>query len=86
MLAPEEIIRNDNEDTETIIATEQEPLGWRNEPKHDVAYLSLARNLGERRALTPKSSQIWRGGEAEPNRERKKSIGSSLRYEERFGL
>lgn len=86
MAAPEEIIRNDSEDAETIIANEQEPLGWRDEPKHDVAYLSLARNLGERRALTPKSSQIWRGGEVEPNRERKKSVGSSLRYEERFGL
>jgi len=86
MSAPEEILRNDSEDAETIIVNEQESLGWRDEPKHDVAYESLARNLGERRALTPKSSQIWRGGEAEPNRERKKSVGSSLRYEERFGL
>ncbi len=86
MSAPEKFLRNDSEDAETIILNEQESLGWRDEPKHDVAYESLARNLGERRALTPKISQIWRGGEAEPNRERKKSIGSSLRYEERFGL
>lgn len=80
MSAPEQIIRNDSEDAKTIIANEQD------EPRHDVAYLSLATNLGQRRLLTPKSSQIWRGGEAESNRERKKSVGSSLRYEERFGL
>jgi len=78
--ACEDILCNDSEDAETIIVNEQEALGWRDEPRHDVAYESLARNLGDRRALTPKSSQIWRGGDAEPSRERKKSVGSSLRF------
>lgn len=86
MAAPEEFLRNDSEDAETIIVNEQESLRWRDEPRHDVAYESLARNLGERRALTPKSSQIWRGGEPEPIGDRRKSVGSTLRYEERFGL
>lgn len=51
----------------------------------DVVYESLARNLGTR-TLTPKSSQIWRGGEAGSGdggaRKRQKSVGSSLRSEE----
>lgn len=86
ILVLEKVLHDDSEDAETIIVNEQESLGWRDEPQHDVAYESLVRNLGERRALTPKSSQIWRGGEVETNRERKKSVGSSLRYEGRFGL
>ena len=55
-----------------LFANEQEELGWRDsseeieaaesETWEDVAYESLARNLGGR-FLTPKPSQIWRGGE-----------------------
>ncbi|KAL8813418.1 MAG: hypothetical protein Q9200_000269 [Gallowayella weberi] len=52
---------------------QQEELGWHDiagetelaaddGPPRDVAYESLARNLGAR-FLTPKSSQVWRGGE-----------------------
>ncbi|KAL8837852.1 MAG: hypothetical protein Q9170_002370 [Blastenia crenularia] len=51
-------------------ANEQEELGWRDAEEdaeaaesdawEDVAYESLARNLGGR-SLTPKPSQIWRG-------------------------
>lgn len=55
-----------------IFANEQEELGWRDvgedieaaesDAWEDVAYESLARNLGGK-FLTPKPSQIWRGGE-----------------------
>lgn len=67
--------------TATLFANEQEELGWRDvdgdtevagnesDPWEDVAYESLARNLG-RKFLTPKPSQIWRGGET-----RKESLG-----------
>ncbi|KAL8799796.1 MAG: hypothetical protein Q9182_005628 [Xanthomendoza sp. 2 TL-2023] len=52
---------------------QQDELGWRDVaretelaaddgPPRDIAYESLARNLGAR-FLTPKSSQVWRGGE-----------------------
>lgn len=47
--------------------SEQEPLEWRDmsqeeeEIWEDVAYESLAKNLGAR-YLTPRPSQIWRGG------------------------
>ncbi|KAL8869557.1 MAG: hypothetical protein Q9174_004187, partial [Haloplaca sp. 1 TL-2023] len=62
------------------VANEQEELGWHDVGEEfetpesanwgDVAYQSLARNLGAK-FLTPKPSQIWRGGEA-----RKPSLGS----------
>lgn len=55
-----------------VYADEQEQLGWSDVMDHrekandkargDFAYESLARNLGAR-FLTPKPSQIWRGGE-----------------------
>ncbi|KAL8790648.1 MAG: hypothetical protein Q9213_000496 [Squamulea squamosa] len=55
-----------------ILSNEQEELGWDDvteESKHvddeawnEVAYKSLMRNLGAR-TLTPRPSQIWRGGE-----------------------
>ena len=58
--------------------------------RHDIAYESLARNLeggsAGRQVLSRRSSQIWRGGEGEPGRDRKRSVGSSLRYEESRGL
>lgn len=75
-----------SEGAETVTVNEQEALGWRDEPLYDAAYESLAKNLGARRTLTPRSSQIWRGDGPEPVRDRKRSVGSSLRYEERFGL
>ena len=79
--------RRNSRDTETIIGGEHEaPPGWRDEPqgpRYEVAYESLARNLsgGGRQALTPRSSQIWRGGE-ESGRDRKRSMGSGLRRDE----
>ncbi|KAL8689825.1 MAG: hypothetical protein Q9218_004584 [Villophora microphyllina] len=55
-----------------MMANEQEELGWHDVAEEaeisadgnwrDVAYESLARNLGGK-FLTPKPSQIWRGGE-----------------------
>ena len=57
----------------------QEEQAWQ-----DVVYESLARNLGAR-TLTPKSSQIWRGGEGDAARKRQKSVGSTLRNEESLG-
>ena len=61
-------------------ANEQEELGWHdlgeefetsdNGTWGDVAYKSLARNLGAK-LLPPKPSQIWRGGEG-----RKSSLGA----------
>lgn len=83
----EENIRNDSEVLNT--STESGPGGEVFEQKEDrkawpdVAYESLARNLGGRHLLTPKTSQIWRGGDgAEAGQSRKKSnVGSSLRYE-----
>ena len=59
------------------------------QPWQDIVYESLARNLGPTRALTPKSSQIWRGGGGECDniaRKRQKSVGSALRNEEFLGL
>ena len=82
--------RKNSGDTETIIGGEHETApGWRDElqaPRYEVAYESLARNLsgGVRQALTPRSSQIWRGGE-EWGRDRKRSMGSGLRREESLG-
>ena len=59
---------------------EEQEQAWQ-----DVVYESLARNLGGR-TLTPKSSQIWRGGDAADGaRKRQKSVGSSLRNEEAWG-
>ena len=69
---PEEPPRKGSQGAETIIVKEG------GQPRQDVAYESLARNLGARH-LTPKSSQIWRGGEPESSKPRKKSVGSSLR-------
>ncbi|KAL8896708.1 MAG: hypothetical protein Q9207_007580 [Kuettlingeria erythrocarpa] len=63
---------------------EQESFGWRDvaddaegggdesDAWEDVAYESLARNLGGSRFLTPRPSQIWRGGET-----RKGSLGAA---------
>lgn len=59
--------------TASLFPTEQEDLPWRDggdddpdaaesDAWEDVAYESLAKNLGGR-FLTPKPSQIWRGGE-----------------------
>ncbi|KAL8680023.1 MAG: hypothetical protein Q9186_003741 [Xanthomendoza sp. 1 TL-2023] len=63
-----------------LSANEQEELGWHDvsgetglaaddSAPRDIAYESLVRNLGAR-FLTPKSSQVWRGGER-----RKASLG-----------
>ena len=57
----------------------QEEQAWQ-----DVVYESLARNLGAR-TLTPKSSQIWRGGDGDAARKRQKSVRSTLRNEEALG-
>ncbi|KAL8787338.1 MAG: hypothetical protein Q9195_007797 [Heterodermia aff. obscurata] len=65
-------------DTHADPAQEEEEQPWQ-----DVVYESLARNLGG--ALTPKSSQIWRGGEDGAVRKRQKSVGSGLRNEEAVG-
>lgn len=59
--------------TESLFPSEKEELPWRDDGDddaetaesdawEDVAYESLAKNLGGR-FLTPKPSQIWRGGE-----------------------
>ncbi|KAL8829483.1 MAG: hypothetical protein Q9191_001990 [Dirinaria sp. TL-2023a] len=81
-----ESVENDSEVLSTLAQSgpgevEKEARGgWQ-----DVAYESLARNLGGRH-LTPKTSQIWRGGDGEAGQNRKKSVGSNLRYEDVSGL
>ena len=79
-------IRKDSTGADTTIAAEEETDSRQNQTEvdeehawQDVVYESLSRTL------TPKSSQIWRGGEDGPPRSRKKSVGSSLRNEESYG-
>lgn len=83
--------RKSSDDADTIFADESAAAGLQDrshgKEEHawqDVVYESLARNLGSR-TLTPKSSQIWRGSEGDVSRDRKRSVGSSLRNEESFG-
>ena len=71
---------------DTMVAGENAAVGWQGskegEEDHawqDVVYESLARNLEQSRTLTPRSSQIWRGGDSDVSRNRKKSVGSNLR-------
>ncbi|KAL8925055.1 MAG: hypothetical protein Q9208_003739 [Pyrenodesmia sp. 3 TL-2023] len=70
--------------TTLLFDNEQESFGWRDvaddaeaagdesDAWEDVAYESLARNLGGSRFLTPRASQIWRDGER-----RKGSLGAA---------
>ena len=83
--------RKSSDDAVTVIADESAASGPqdRSDGKgehawQDVVYESLARNLGGR-TLTPRSSQIWRGGDGDFSRNRKKSVGSNLKNEESFG-
>lgn len=83
--------RKSSDDADTVIADGSVAFGHQDrsdgKPEHawqDVVYESLARNLGSR-TLTPRSSQIWRGGEGDFSRNRKKSVGSNLKNEESSG-
>lgn len=71
--------------TTLLFANERESFGWRDDVAddaeaagdesdawEDVAYESLARNLGGSRFLTPRPSQIWGGRET-----RKSSLGAA---------
>lgn len=84
-------IRNDNTGMFTTITDGKNPNSWQDQTGHDgehawqdVVYESLARNLGSR-TVTPKSSQIWRGGLVDHPKNRKQSVGSNLRNEESAG-
>ena len=83
-------IRNDSTGVFTVITDGEHPTSWQDQTgdgEHawqDVVYESLARNLG-RRTVTPRSSQIWRGGLNEHPKNRKQSVGSNLRNEESAG-
>ena len=84
-------IRNDNTGVLTVITEGKDSTGWQDQTSEDgehawqdVVYESLARNLGSR-TVTPKSSQIWRGGLNDHPKNRKQSVGSNLRNEESAG-
>ena len=89
--APQCRPRKSGEDVDTVVADGSAAPGPqdRSDGKgehawQDVVYESLARNLGGR-TLTPRSSQIWRGGDGDFSRNRKKSVGSNLKNEEYSG-
>ena len=89
---PKHEVRNDNRGSFTVVTDGKNPTGWQDQTDdddgehtwQDVVYESLARNLGSR-TVTPKSSQIWRGGLNDHPKNRKQSVGSNLRNEESAG-
>ena len=87
----EPVVGTQHEHADLVIADSQSQSQTAGKGEHqawqDVVYESLARNLVAPRSLTPKTSQIWRGGggEGDITRKRQKSVGSSLRNEDPLG-